>query len=71
MDIFRDVRVSKDLVIGAGIAIFHCIYHAARTALGAIRYHMFSQKVAAELIKPESLPLTIGAAPRHSLRVYL
>jgi len=32
---------------------------------------MFSQKAAAGLIKPETLPLTEGAAAQHSFHAYL
>lgn len=71
MDIFLDVRATKDAVIVAGIAIFQHIYHAPGTTLGAIRYNMFSRKAAAGLIKPETLPPTEGAAAQHSLRAYL
>jgi len=71
MDIFLDVRATKDVVIVAGIAIFQNIYHEPGTTLGAIRYNMFSRKAAAGLIKPETLPPTEGAAAQHSLRAYL
>ena len=42
MDIFLYVQATKDAVIRAGTAIFQYIYHAPGTALGAIRYSMFS-----------------------------
>ena len=71
MNVFLDVRASNDAVIMAGIAIFQHIYHAPGTALGAIRYSIFSRKAAAGLIKPETLPPTEGAAAQHSLRAYL
>lgn len=71
MDVFLDVRATKDAVIQAGVAVFQHIYHAPDTALSAIRYHMFSRKAAAGLIKPETLPPTEGAAAQHSLRAYL
>ncbi|KAI3378567.1 hypothetical protein SNEBB_000965 [Seison nebaliae] len=64
-------RATKDAVIQAGVAVFQHIYHAPDTALSAIRYHMFSRKAAAGLIKPETLPPTEGAAAQHSLRAYL
>lgn len=71
MNIFLDVQATKDAVIKAGIAIFQYIYHGPGTALGAIRYNIFSRKAAAGLIKPETLPPTEGAAAQHSLRAYL
>ncbi|KAG0728138.1 hypothetical protein GWK47_033118 [Chionoecetes opilio] len=72
MDIFLDVRATKDEVIGGGITIFQHIYNAPGTTLGAIRYNMFARKAAAGLIKPKTLPPTEGpAAHHHSLRAYL
>ncbi|KAG0720027.1 hypothetical protein GWK47_007031 [Chionoecetes opilio] len=70
MDIFLDVRATKDEVIGGGIAIFQHIYHPPGTTLGPIRYNMFSRKAAAGLIKPETLPPTEGRG-WHSLRAFL
>ena len=71
MDTFLDVQATKDEVIESGAAIFQHIYHASGTALGMIRYNMFSRKAAAGLIKPETLPPTEGAAAQHCLRAYL
>ena len=71
MDIFLDIQSTKDTVIRGGIAIFKYIYNAAGTTLGEIRYNMFAHTAAAGLIKPESLPLTEGAAAQHSLCAYL
>ena len=39
--------------------------------LGEIRYNMFPGKVAAGVIKPETLPPTKGAVAQHALRAYL
>ena len=71
LDVFLDLRATRDTVIRSGIAIFQYIYHAPGTTLGAIRYSMFSRKAAAGIIKPETLPPTDGAATQHSLRAYL
>ena len=71
VNIFLDIRATKEAVIKSGLAIFQCIYHAPGTNLGAIRYSMFSRKAAAGTIKPEALPPTEGAAAQHSLRAYL
>ena len=71
MDVFLDLRATRDAVIRSSIAIFQYIYHAPGTTLGAIRYSMFSRKAAAGIIKPETLPPTDGAATQHSLRAYL
>lgn len=71
MDIFLDIRATKDEVIQAGTAIFQYIHHGPGTTLGELRYNMFSRKAAAGLIKPETLPPTEGAAAQHSLRAYL
>ena len=71
MDTFLDIRATKDEVIKHGVAIFQHIYNAPGTALGGIRYNMFSRKAAAGLIKPETLPPTEGAAAQHCLRAYL
>ena len=71
MNIFLDIRATKEAVIKSGLAIFQCIYHAPGTNLGAIRYSMFSRKAAAGTIKPEALPPTEGAAAQHSLCAYL
>ena len=65
MDIFLDTEE----VIQAGIAIFQYIYHGPDTTLGEICY-MFSRKVVAGVIKPETLPPTKGAAAQHALRAY-
>ncbi len=71
MDIFLDVRATKDDVIRNGIAIFQYIYRALGTPLAEILYNMFLRKAAAGIIKPEILPPTEGAAAQHSLRAYL
>ncbi|XP_061749413.1 uncharacterized protein LOC133555680 [Nerophis ophidion] len=70
MDIFLDIRATKDAVIQTGTAIFHYIYHGPGSTLGKVRYNIFLGKAAAGLIKPETLPPTEGAAAHHSLRVY-
>ena len=59
------------MVIRSSISNFKYIYHASGSALAAFQYSMFSQKAAAGLIKPETLPPTEGAATQHSLRAYL
>ena len=71
MDIFLDIRATKDAVIKAGTAIFLYMYHGAGTTLGEVRYSNFSRKAAAGMIKLETLPPTEGAAAQHSLRAYL
>ena len=70
MDIFLDTEATKEVVIQVGIAIFQYIYHGPDT-LGEIHYNMFSRKVAAGVIKPETLPPTKGAVAQHALRAYL
>ena len=40
LDVFLDLRATRDAVIRSGIAIFQYIYHAPGTTLGAIRYSM-------------------------------
>jgi len=71
IDSFLDLQATKDAVIMSGVAIFQHIYHAPDTALGMIRYNMFSRKEAAGPIKPETLPPMECAASQHSLCAYL
>jgi hypothetical protein len=71
VNIFLDIRATKEAVVESGLRIFQYIYHAPGTNLCAIRYSMFSRKAAAGTIKPEALPPTDGAATQHSLRAYL
>ena len=71
MDIFLDTEATKEAVIQAGTVIFQYIYHGPDATFGEIRYNMFSRKAMAEVIKPETLPPTDGAAAQNSLRPYL
>ena len=71
IDIFLDTEATKKAVTQAGTAIFQYLYHGPNLTLGNIRYKMFSRKVAAEMVKPEALPPTEGAAVQHSFRAYL
>ena len=71
MDIFLDTEATKKAVIQAGNAIFQYLYHGPNLILGKIRYKMFSRKAVAEMVKPETLPPTEGAAVQHSLHAYL
>ncbi|ESO06070.1 hypothetical protein HELRODRAFT_160200 [Helobdella robusta] len=45
--------------------------HEDEKTLEEIFYNMFSRKAPADVIKPETLPPTEGAAAQHSLRAYL
>ena len=71
MNIFLDIQTTEDTVIRGGIAIFKYIYNTPGTALGEIRYNMFTHKAAAGLIKPGTLPSTERAAAQHSFCAYL
>ena len=73
MDVFLDLRATRDAVIRSGIAIFQYIYHAPGTTLGAIRYSMFSRKAAAGIINSTAtqhsreIAATEGAAARKMM----
>jgi hypothetical protein len=58
-------------VIRAGITIFQHICRAPGATLGSTCYTMFLRKAAAEVIKPEILTPTEGAAAQHSPCTYL
>ena len=66
-----DTEATRKAVIQAGTAIFQYLYHGPNLTLGEIRYKMFSRKAVAGVIKPETLPPTVGSAVQHSLRAYL
>ena len=71
MDVFLDLRADQKTIISAEICIFQLIYNITGVLLVEARYNTFSRKATADVIKPESLPPTQGAAAEHSLRAYL
>ena len=72
MDVFLDIRATKDAVIKAGCEIFKIIFNGkTERDLEDLRFDTFSKRAAAGTIKPEKLPPTTDAAAQHSLRAYL
>ena len=71
LDVFYCENSNRDEIVDAGLAILQFTYRSPTVPLSIQRVSCYSKQSKAGVLRPESLPPTVGAAKQHSLRAYL